>query len=122
MAMKMLRFGCLLISSLLASHARADSCQLLKYGTLPVEMFGGRATTMVKINGKDTRFALDTGAVFNFMSRANGLSLGLNLRAAPFCLRMSGVGGATAHAQTKRCRAQIESQRQSVCTRHEIED
>jgi len=71
----MFRLACLLISALLASPVWADGCQLLKYGTLPVEMFGGRATTMVKINGKDTRFALDTGAVFNFMSRANALSL-----------------------------------------------
>ena len=93
--MKMFRLGFLLISASLASHAWADSCQLLKYGTLPVEMFGGRATTMVKINGKETRFALDTGAVFNFMSRANALSLGLDLRAAPFGMRMGGVGGAT---------------------------
>ncbi|HZX71556.1 MAG TPA: retropepsin-like aspartic protease, partial [Rhodanobacter sp.] len=92
--MKMLRLGCLVISALLATQAWAGGCQLMKYGTLPVEMLGGRATTMVKINGNDTRFVLDTGAVFNFMSRANALSLGLKLRAAPFGLRMSGVGGA----------------------------
>lgn len=91
---RMLRPGCLLISALLASHARADGCQLLKYGTLPVEMLGGRATTMVKINGNDTRFDIDTGGSFNAMSRANALALGLKLRPAPFGFRISGVGGA----------------------------
>ncbi|MEO6800527.1 MAG: aspartyl protease family protein [Rhodanobacter sp.] len=91
--MRKSRLICLVISALLASPAWAGGCQLVKYGTFPVEMRDGRATTMVKINGNDTRVALDTGAVFNFMSRANALSLGLKLRAAPFGLRMSGVGG-----------------------------
>ncbi|MGH8156763.1 MAG: aspartyl protease family protein [Rhodanobacter sp.] len=92
--MRILRFCCLGISALLASQAWADSCQLKKYGTLPVEMVGARATTMVKINGNDTRFILDTGAFFNTMSRANALSLGLKLRPAPMGFRINGVGGA----------------------------
>ena len=56
-------------------------------------MVGGQATTMVKINGNDTRFVLDTGAFFDTMSRANALSLGLKLRPAPFGFRIGGVGG-----------------------------
>ena len=90
---RILRLGCLGISALLASQAWAEGCQLMKYGTLPVEMVDGRATTMVKINGKDTRFVLDTGSFFNLMSRASALSLGLKPRAAPFGFRVSGVGG-----------------------------
>ncbi|OOG56884.1 hypothetical protein B0E48_09245 [Rhodanobacter sp. C03] len=78
---------------LLASHAWADGCQLKDYGTLPVEMVGGQATTMVKINGSDTRFILDTGAFFNTMSHANASSLGLKLRPAPFGFRINGIGG-----------------------------
>lgn len=89
----MFRPACLLIATLLASQAQASACHLLKFGTFPVEMLGGRATTMVKINGSDTRFVIDTGAEFNSMSRANALSLGLSLRPAPFGFRMSGVGG-----------------------------
>jgi clan AA aspartic protease (TIGR02281 family) len=89
----MLLLGCLGICALLASEAWADGCQLKDYGTLPVEMVGSRATTMVKINGSDTRFALDTGAFFSFMSRANASSLGLNLRPAPFGYRINGIGG-----------------------------
>ena len=93
MMIRMLRLGCLGISTLLASQAWADTCQLKDYGTLPVEMVGGQATTMVKINRADTRFVLDTGAFFNTMSRANALSLGLNLRPAPFGFRIGGIGG-----------------------------
>jgi clan AA aspartic protease (TIGR02281 family) len=90
---RMLRLGCLGIGALLASQAWADGCQLKDYGTLPVDMVGGQATTLVKINGTDTRFVLDTGAFFNTMSRANALSLGLKLRPAPFGFRIGGIGG-----------------------------
>ncbi|GAB2545775.1 aspartyl protease family protein [Rhodanobacter koreensis] len=92
----MLRLGCLGIGALLASQAWADGCKLKDYGTLPVEMVGGRATTMVKINGNDTRFIIDTGAFFDTMSRANALALGLKLRPAPFGYRISGIGGTAA--------------------------
>lgn len=90
----MLRFFCLGIGVLLAGHAWADDCRLENYGTLPVEMVGSRATTMVKINGNNTRFILDTGAFFNFMSSANASSLGLKLQSTPFGFRMGGIGGA----------------------------
>lgn len=93
MAMTMLRLSCLGVGMLLASQAWAANCRLERYGTLPVEMEGGRATTMVKINGSDTRLALDTGAFFNFMSSAAASSLGLKQRALPFGFRMSGIGG-----------------------------
>jgi predicted aspartyl protease/tetratricopeptide (TPR) repeat protein len=88
-----LRCCCLVAGALLAGYAQADTCQLKDYGTLSVDMAGERATTMVKINGVDTRFILDTGAFFNVMSAANASSLGLKLRPAPFDLRMTGVGG-----------------------------
>ena len=92
--MKMLRLGCLGISALLPSQAWAGGCHLSDYGTFPVEMLGGRATTMVKINGKDTRFIFDTGAFFSTMSLANASSLGLKLESAPFGYRINGIGGA----------------------------
>src|SRR5277367_5988087 len=91
--MRIVRYCCMGIGMLMAGHAWADDCHLRDYGTLPVEMVGSRATTMVKINGTDTRFILDTGAFFNFMSSANAASLGLKLQAAPFGYRMGGVGG-----------------------------
>ena len=75
-----------------ASPLRAE-CTLGKYGTLSVEMIGERPTTLVKINGAATRFAIDTGAWFSFMSRANAEALGLKLTPAPFGFRMGGIGG-----------------------------
>jgi predicted aspartyl protease/cytochrome c-type biogenesis protein CcmH/NrfG len=95
---RMLRFFCLGVGVLLAGQAWADDCRLKSYGTLPVEMVGSRATTMVKINGNNTRFILDTGAFFNIMSSANASSLGLKLQSVPFGFRIGGVGG-TASAQ-----------------------
>jgi predicted aspartyl protease/tetratricopeptide (TPR) repeat protein len=90
---KILRFCCVGIGVLLASHAWAGDCHLGRYGTLPVEVIGQRATTMVKINGVDTRFVLDTGAFFNTMSKANASALGLKLQALPFNFRIYGIGG-----------------------------
>jgi clan AA aspartic protease (TIGR02281 family) len=95
----MWRSFCLGIGVLLAGQAWADECHLIKYGTLPVEMVGSRATTMVKINGNNTRFMLDTGAFFSTMSSANALSLGLKLEPAPFGYRISGVGGSASIKQ-----------------------
>jgi len=76
-----------------ATSASAAGCTLGKYGTLSVEMIGERPTTLVKVNGAATRFAIDTGAWFNFMSRANAEALGLRLVPAPFGFRMGGIGG-----------------------------
>jgi len=76
-----------------AGSASAAGCTLAKYGTLSVEMIGERPTTLVKVNGAVTRFAIDTGAWFNFMSRANAEALGLKPVPAPFGFRMGGIGG-----------------------------
>ena len=100
-ATRMFRLCCLGAGVLLAGQAWAGSCQVVRYGTLPVEIEGGRATTEVKINGADTRFQLDTGSFFNIMSNATAASLGLKLRAMPFNFRISGIGG-TAGAQYTR--------------------
>lgn len=83
--------ACVLLAC--AGSAWAGGCTLAKYGTLSVEMVGERPTTLVKVNGATTRFAIDTGAWFNFMSRANAEALGLKLLPAPFGFRMGGIGG-----------------------------
>ncbi len=100
---RVVRLCCLGLGVLIVGHAWADRCQLERYGTLPVDIEGGRATTMVKINGSDTRFALDTGAFFNIMSKASASSLELRLRALPPGFRITGIGGA-ADAQYTRVR------------------
>ena len=76
-----------------AGPASAEGCTLGKYGTLSVEMIGERPTTLVKVNGAVARFAIDTGAWFNFMSRANADALELKPVPAPFGFRMGGIGG-----------------------------
>lgn len=96
----MLRFMLFGLASLVACSAMADECHLTTYGTLPVEMMANRATTVVKINGQDARFILDTGASFNMMSSANAASLGLKLEPAPMGFRISGVGGSASVQQT----------------------
>ena len=98
---RLFRLCCLSAGVLLAHQAWAGSCQVARYGTLPVEIEGGRATTMVKINGTDTRFQLDTGAFFNIMSNATASSLGLRLRAMPFEFRIAGIGGSTGAQYTR---------------------
>lgn len=82
-------FGALLV----AHQVRATDCHLQDFGTLPVEMIDGQPTTMVKINGVDTRFMLDTGASLNTMSRANAVSLGLKPKELQDDVRIAGVGG-----------------------------
>ena len=96
MIRRMLRWGCLCLGALLASQAWASECQLTDYGTLSVEMIGGLATAMVKINGHDTRFILDTGAFYNTMSHADALALGVRLHSASVGFRIRGVGGSAA--------------------------
>ena len=98
--MGMWRLCCIGLGLLLGTQAWAEDCQLKDYGTLPVEMIGNQATTMVKINGKDTRFIIDTGASFNTMSSANASVLGLPLQPAPFGYRITGVGGEASVQQT----------------------
>src|SRR5690348_3089826 len=76
-------------------------CTLAKYGTLSVEMIGERPTTLVKVNGAVTRFAVDTGAFFSFMSHANADALGLKVFPAPFGFRVSGIGGSAVAEVTR---------------------
>ena len=76
-------------------------CTLAKYGTLSVEMIGERPTTLVKVNGAVTRFAIDTGAFFSFMSHANADALGLKVFPAPFGFRVGGIGGSAVAEVTK---------------------
>lgn len=78
---------------MLSGTAFADACKLIDYGALPVAMVGERATATAKVNGQDTRFILDTGAMFNSMSRANADDMRLKQTPLPEGFRGSGIGG-----------------------------
>lgn len=81
------------VAMLLQGTAFAGTCHLNDYGELPVEMLGNRPTAPVTINGQNTRLILDTGAMYNNMSRANATDLKLRESMLPFDMRGSGIGG-----------------------------
>ncbi|MET0331810.1 MAG: aspartyl protease family protein, partial [Dyella sp.] len=85
----------------LAAPLWAGECQLTDFGTLPVEMVGDKATTVVKINGQSARLVIDTGAFYNIMSAASAASFGLDTKAMPFGFRIGGVGGTTDTRQAR---------------------
>ena len=65
-----------------AGSAQAKECTLAKYGTLSVEMIGERPTTLVKVNGAVTRFAIDTAESFTADHSTMGASQGTKTKAA----------------------------------------
>jgi predicted aspartyl protease/tetratricopeptide (TPR) repeat protein len=79
----------------------AAQCRLTDEGSLAVEMLNQRPTTMASVNGKSTRFILDTGATFGSMARANVEALGLTREAAPGHLRLGGIGGTVQTEMTR---------------------
>ena len=92
-----LRFaGALALVVGLAPAARADDagkCKINPIAQLPVAMEGSRASVAVKINGKDTRLWLDSGAFFTFMPKAKAVELGLATQSLPPGFFISGIGG-----------------------------
>ncbi len=56
-------------------------------------MAGTRPLITAKINDKEARFVLDSGAFFSLMSAATAAEFNLRLKAAPYGLKLQGVGG-----------------------------
>jgi tetratricopeptide (TPR) repeat protein/predicted aspartyl protease len=73
-------------------HA-ADKCHLGKVAELPITMSGLRPLVTVQINGKDARFALDSGSFYSMMTAPRAAEFGLKLTPAPNGLRVMGIGG-----------------------------
>jgi tetratricopeptide (TPR) repeat protein/predicted aspartyl protease len=83
-----------ILSLLLMPGARAaDGCKLGKVAELPITMSGFRPLISAKINGRDARFVLDSGAFYSLISDATAAEYDLKLRAAPFGLNLQGIGG-----------------------------
>jgi predicted aspartyl protease/tetratricopeptide (TPR) repeat protein len=57
-------------------------------------MAGTRPLITAKINDKEARFVLDSGAFFSMMSSATAAAFNLKLKSAPYGLRVQGIGGA----------------------------
>jgi tetratricopeptide (TPR) repeat protein len=83
-----------LSSALLVSRVQAaEGCTLGKVADLPIAMAGYRPMILAKINDREARFVLDSGAFFSLMSAATAAEFNLKLRNAPFGFRLQGVGG-----------------------------
>jgi tetratricopeptide (TPR) repeat protein/predicted aspartyl protease len=81
-------------SILLAPLAQASEvCKLGRVAELPIAMAGYRPLITAKINGKEARFVLDSGAFYSMMSTATAAQFNLSLKRAPFGLRLQGIGG-----------------------------
>ncbi len=74
-------------------YAAEKKCQIARVIELPITMNSLRPTIPVKINGKDAKFLLDSGAFYSIMSSATAAEYGLKLAPTPFGYRISGVGG-----------------------------
>ena len=68
-------------------------CQVGKVVELPITMAGLVPLVPVMINGKDTKFILDSGAFYSMMSAATAAEYDLKLKAAPDGLSVHGIGG-----------------------------
>lgn len=86
---------CLIAALALPAPAFASDCKLGVMADLPVTMQGMRASVPVTIDGNETRLWLDSGAFFSVMPRARAMELGLKIGAAPFGLRLVGIGGSS---------------------------
>lgn len=76
------------------AHAAAKKCVLTKVLELPITMNSLRPTIPVKINDRDARFVLDSGAFYSMMSSATAAEYALKLSPTPFGFRVIGIGGA----------------------------
>ena len=76
-----------------ARAAEPQRCNLGKFADLPVTMAGMRPHVLVKINGADTPFTVDSGSFFSIMNQATVKRLGLSTTRAPFGYEVRGAGG-----------------------------
>ncbi len=88
-------FGAIALSSLLlAQRAQAaEGCKLSRVAELPIAMAGTRPLVTAKINGQEARFVLDSGAFYSMISAPTAAEFNLKLKAAPYGLRVQGIGG-----------------------------
>jgi tetratricopeptide (TPR) repeat protein/predicted aspartyl protease len=76
------------------STVAASKCKIAKLVDAPITMNSLRPTIDVKINGKDAKFVLDSGAFYSMMSSATAAEYNLKTTLGPFGLTVTGVGGA----------------------------
>ncbi|HEV7358583.1 MAG TPA: aspartyl protease family protein [Steroidobacteraceae bacterium] len=88
-------FGAIALGAVLLAprlHA-AEGCILGQAAELPIAMAGTRPIITAKINDQEARFVLDSGAFYSVISAPTAAEFNLKLKAAPFGLRLQGIGG-----------------------------
>jgi tetratricopeptide (TPR) repeat protein/predicted aspartyl protease len=90
-----LRLGAALLgAALTAAGAATAACEISKLADLPVTMSGLSPLIPAKINGKDVRFILDSGAFYSMIFTSAASELHLDLTPTSPDYRVVGVGGA----------------------------
>jgi predicted aspartyl protease/tetratricopeptide (TPR) repeat protein len=87
--MALLAAACLISPN---SHA-AGKCQIAKIGELPITMNSLRPVVPAKINGRDAKFVLDSGAFYSMITRATADEYQLKRSPGPWGMVVTGVGG-----------------------------
>ena len=77
------------------AFAADKKCTVSRVVELPITMHSLRPTIPVKINNRDAKFVLDSGAFYSMMSSATAAEYNLKLTPAPFGFRVMGIGGST---------------------------
>ena len=75
------------------SALSAAKCKVSKVVDLPITMNSLRPTIDVKINNRDAKFVLDSGAFYSMISSATAAEYDLKTKPGPFGLQVIGVGG-----------------------------
>jgi tetratricopeptide (TPR) repeat protein/predicted aspartyl protease len=76
------------------SAVAAAKCKITKVVELPITMNSLRPTIDVKINNRDAKFVLDSGAFYSMISSATAAEYNLKTAPGPYGLRVTGIGGA----------------------------
>jgi tetratricopeptide (TPR) repeat protein/predicted aspartyl protease len=87
-------FACTLagLALMFGSRAAWAGCEVGKVAELPATMQGMQAMTDAKINGKDVRFVIDSGAFWSVISPGSARELGLSVEPLPGWI-MRGING-----------------------------
>jgi tetratricopeptide (TPR) repeat protein/predicted aspartyl protease len=85
--------GCAAFLGALSAVA-ATKCKIAKVVDLPITMDSLRPTIDVKINNRDAKFVLDSGAFYSMISSATAAEYNLRTDPGPYGLRVIGIGGA----------------------------
>ncbi len=84
--------GAVVAAAFAASSAQAE-CKFIKKAELPVTIDNLRAMVDAKINGKDTKLMIDSGAFFSNVTDEAAKAFEMKPTPAPFGLEIVGIGG-----------------------------